>query len=128
MTDNRFYAVLQESCSNGYRYEVKGKTLTDVRSNALFKFMNARWHKTADPPMIRVYQDDGSRYGKFIGNIEIWKQYYSTIPYVFLWDPEIRKGEKKVLKMDGELGATYEGYKKLKYADLYKQNYPYWRD
>lgn len=125
MTDYKYYAVLQESCSNGYRYEVKGKTLTDVRSNALFKFMNARWHKTADPPMIKIYLTTGSP-KIFVGNIRVSKQYNSfTTPYLFFWDT---KNGERLVKMDGELGATYEGYKKLKYADLYKQNYPYWRN
>lgn len=126
MAKGKFYAVLQESCSNGYRYEVYGKSLIDVRGSAIMKFINSRWHKTADPPMIRVYEDDGSVHGRFVGEMRVSKQYYSSVtPYLFFW--RVKNGER-VLKRNGELGATYEGYKKLSYPELYKEDYPYWRD
>ena len=119
----KYTAVLQESCSNGYWYKVYGDTLTELRKNVILKFMKARWHKTADPPIVNVYQTNGNviARGKFIGRIDIWKQYDPfTAPYVFLWETDNR-----LIKSNGEIGATYEGYKKMKYKDLVGK-YPYW--
>lgn len=118
-----YTAVLHESCSNGYWYKVYGVTLNELRKNVILKFMKARWHKTADPPIVNVYLTNGNviARGKFIGCINIWKQYDPfTAPYVFLWE-----ADNRLIKSNGEIGATYEGYKKMKYKDLVGK-YPYW--
>lgn len=124
---DKYSAVLQESCSNGYRYEVKGRTLTEVRSNAILKFINSRWHKTADPPVIIIRENNGTLYGKVIGRIGVLKQYHDVAPYIFVWEPEGVYRHGWLIKLSGELGTTFSGYRKMKYADLVKQNYPYWR-
>lgn len=131
MVTKKYTAILQETCSFGYRYQVHGNTLSEVRKNAIEKFMNARWHKTADPPIIRIRENNSTPYGKPIGAISVSKQYYSnTTPYLFYWrtDDGSGRGSKatgRLIKSNGEIGATYEGYKKMKYKDLVGK-YPYW--
>lgn len=130
MVTKKYTATLQEYCSFGYAYEVHGNTLSEVRKNAIEKFMNARWHKTAEPPAIRIIENNGTPYGKSIGEISVSKQYYSTIPYLFYWrtsngDGRISKPTGRLIKSNGEIGATFTGYSKMKYKDLVGK-YPYW--
>lgn len=130
MVTKKYTATLHETCSFGYAYEAHGNTLSEVRKNTIEKFMNSRWHKTADPPVIRIRENNSTPYGKPIGEITVSKQYSPTTPYLFYWRIADGSGRGsratgRLIKSNGELGLTYEGYKKKKYKDLVGK-YPYW--
>ena len=113
----KYTAKIQETCSNGYMYLVEGDTLTDVRKKAIAKFKNGRWHKTADPPICSIRENNGTMYGKEIGRIDIQKWYNFSLPFVFIWKPETNRppsDERRLVKNNGELGMTMGTFRKIR--------------